>query len=71
MNEIKAAKLAGVLSPLSFASDTEIAATVGTEPGSIGPVGLKIPVIVDRDAAVLADFVCGANKNGEHLCGVN
>ena len=71
LNEIKAAKLAGVQSPLSFASDGEITAVVGAEPGSIGPVGLAIPVIVDRDAAVLADFVCGANRNGEHLAGVN
>ncbi|MES2603528.1 MAG: proline--tRNA ligase [Pseudomonadota bacterium] len=71
LNEIKAAKLADVQSPLSFASDAEIVAALGCEPGSIGPVGLRIPVIVDRDAAVLSDFVCGANRNGEHLSGVN
>jgi prolyl-tRNA synthetase len=71
LNEIKAAKLAEVQSPLSLASDGEIIATLGCEPGSIGPVALKIPVIVDRDAAVLSDFVCGANRNGEHLTGVN
>ncbi|HTR01224.1 MAG TPA: proline--tRNA ligase [Candidatus Acidoferrum sp.] len=71
LNEIKAAKLAGVQSPLSFASDAEIVAAVGAEPGSLGPVGLAIPVIVDRNAAVLSDFVCGANRNGEHLTGVN
>src|SRR5690606_35549911 len=40
-------------------------------PGSIGPVGLGIDVIVDRDAAVLADFVCGANEEGFHLTGAN
>ena len=44
---------------------------LGCAPGSIGPVGLEIPVIVDRDAAVLADFVCGANEDGFHLTGVN
>jgi prolyl-tRNA synthetase len=37
----------------------------------LGPVGLNIPVIVDRSAAHLADFVCGANENGKHLTGVN
>jgi len=71
LNEIKAAKLTDVQSPLSLASDAEIVATLGCEPGSIGPVGLSIPVIVDRDAAVLADFICGANSNGEHFTGVN
>ncbi len=71
LNEIKAAKLADVQSPFSLASDAEIIATLGCEPGSIGPANLTIAVIVDRDAAVLSDFVCGANRNGEHLTGVN
>src|SRR5690606_8524461 len=62
LNEIKAAKLEGVHSPLVFASEAEIQAQLGCSPGSIGPVGLKCPVIVDRDAAVLGDFVCGANE---------
>ncbi len=71
LNEIKAEKLPQVLSPLSFASDEEIRAAVGCNPGSIGPLGIGIPVIVDRDAAHLADFVCGANEDGKHLTGVN
>jgi len=71
LNEIKTAKLSGVHSPLVFASEAEIQAQLGCNPGSIGPVGLNIPVIVDRDAAVLADFVCGANEDGYHLTGVN
>jgi len=71
LNEIKAEKLPQVLSPLSFANDEEIRAAVGCKPGSIGPLGIGIPVIVDRDAAHLADFVCGANEDGKHLTGVN
>ncbi len=71
LNEIKAEKLPQVLSPLSFASDEEVRAAVGCNPGSIGPLGIGIPVIVDRDAAHLADFVCGANEDGKHLTGVN
>ncbi len=71
LNEIKAEKLPQVLSPLSFAGDEEIRAAVGCNPGSIGPLGIGIPVIVDRDAAQLADFVCGANEDGKHLTGVN
>jgi len=71
LNEIKAAKVAGVASPLAFASDAEIKATLTCESGSIGPVNSPVRVIVDRDAAVLADFVCGANQNDHHYTGVN
>ncbi|MBT4520161.1 MAG: proline--tRNA ligase [Halieaceae bacterium] len=71
LNETKAEKLAGVASPLKFA-DEEIARDVcGADFGSLGPVGLDVPVIVDRSAAQLADFICGANRDGMHLQGVN
>ncbi|MEH6356210.1 MAG: proline--tRNA ligase [Marinobacter sp.] len=71
LNEIKAENLAGVADPLTMATDEEIQRATGCEPGSIGPVNLSVPVIVDRSAAHLADFVCGANKNDVHLTGVN
>lgn len=71
LNEIKAAKLDGVAEPLAFASEATIRARAGAGPGSLGPVGLDMPVYVDRSAAVLADFVCGANEDGWHLTGVN
>ena len=71
LNEIKAEKLADVQAPLYFANDEEIRAVAGCDAGSIGPVGLSIPVIVDRSAAACSDFVCGANSNGQHLTGVN
>jgi prolyl-tRNA synthetase len=71
LNEIKVEKLTGVASPLTFAPEARIKAELGVGVGSIGPVGLKIPMIVDHSAAHLADFVCGANKDGFHLTGVN
>ncbi|WP_076418074.1 proline--tRNA ligase [Colwellia sp. UCD-KL20] len=71
LNEIKAEHLPLVASPLTFASDEQIEAAAGCNAGSIGPVGLNIPVIVDRSAAHLADFVCGANKNDVHFTGAN
>ena len=71
LNDIKAEKLAGVGNPLTFAPEERIKAELGAGVGSLGPVGLEIPVIVDRAAAHLADFVCGANKDGVHLTGVN
>ena len=71
LNEIKAENLAQVATPLTFATDEQILATVNCNAGSIGPVGLNIDVIVDRSAAHLADFICGANKNDVHFSGVN
>ena len=71
LNEIKAEKLAQVGSPLTMASESEIVDAIGCKPGSIGPQGLKIPVLVDRSAAVLADFVAGANADGQHVTGLN
>ncbi len=71
LNPIKAEKLPSVAAPLTMASDEEIQAAIGCSVGSIGPVGLNIPTIVDRSAALVADFVCGANIDGKHLTGVN
>lgn len=71
LNEIKAEKIVGVASPLTFASEEDIVATLGCKPGSIGPASLKIRVIADRSAAHSSDFVCGANEDGFHLTGSN
>jgi prolyl-tRNA synthetase len=71
LNAIKAEKLDAVAQPLRFATDAEIREHAACGPGSIGPVGLNIPVIADESAARLADFVCGANDDGKHLRGVN
>ena len=71
LNDIKAEKLPGISSPLSFAPEARIREELGVAPGSIGPVNLAIRVVVDHAAAKAADFVCGANKDGFHLTGVN
>ncbi|MEW5836162.1 MAG: proline--tRNA ligase [Pseudomonadota bacterium] len=72
-NEVKANKLPELPDEVEMASEEEIVAAIGAKPGSIGPVGLpdSIPVIVDRSAAVLADFVCGGNTDGTHYTGAN
>ncbi len=71
INEVKVAKLAELPGESQLATEAQIAQTLGTKPGFIGPVGLNIPIIVDRAAAVVADFVCGANKDGKHYTGTN
>jgi prolyl-tRNA synthetase len=73
INEVKAAKLDELPGESVLADEAEILAATGTRPGSMGPVGLPdaIPVIVDRSAAALADFVCGGNEDGTHFRGAN
>jgi prolyl-tRNA synthetase len=71
LNEIKASHHPEIASPLTFASEAEIKRVAACEPGSIGPVGLKIKIIADHAVLSLADFVCGANETGKHLSGVN
>jgi len=71
LNELKAEKHPLVASPLAWATNEEILQAVGCSPGSIGMVGLTIPVIADRSAANLSDYVCGANEDGVHYKGVN
>lgn len=71
LNKVKAEKLPQVESPLKFASNEQIRKHTGCGTGSLGPIGLSIPVIVDYSAAQMSDFVCGANEDGFHLTGVN
>ena len=71
LNAVKAARTEGVLAPLAFASPGRVREVTGCGPGSLGPVGADLPVVADASAAALADFACGANRDGEHLAGVN
>ncbi|MDP9939451.1 proline--tRNA ligase [Ectopseudomonas alcaliphila] len=71
LNEIKAANLELVASPLQMASEAEIRAAIGAGPGSLGPVNLPIPCIIDRSVALMSDFASGANIEDKHYFGVN
>ena len=73
MNEVKVGKLAPFAAGYRFATVPEIDAHFGCKPGYLGPIRLRLPVgmIVDRDVAVMADWVCGANEEGFHIRGVN
>ena len=66
LNPTKAEKLAEVAVPLRMATEDEIRAAVGCGPGSLGPSGIALPVIVDRSAAALGTFIAGANEDGFH-----
>ena len=71
LNEVKAENLPQVTAPLTMASEEEIRAAVGASPGSLGPVGLQVPVIIDRSVALMSDFGAGANVDGKHYFGIN
>ncbi|MCK9515948.1 MAG: proline--tRNA ligase [Ottowia sp.] len=73
MNEVKVRKVPGLDRGYRFATEAEILAHFGTPPGYLGPVGPTKPVrvVADREVAVMADWVCGANEAGYHLVGVN
>jgi len=71
LNDIKAEKLDIVAAPMEFASEEEIRQAVGAGPGSLGPVGLPIPIVIDRSVAVMSDFGAGANEDGKHYFNIN
>ncbi|MCX8579603.1 proline--tRNA ligase [Gilliamella sp. B2717] len=71
LNEIKAEKIDIVASPLEFATEDEIRAIVNAGPGSLGPVNLDMPIIIDRDVAVMSDFSAGANIDHKHYFNIN
>ena len=72
MNEIKVGKLPG-LTDFRFATVPEIEEHFGTKPGYLGPIGMLKPanVVIDRDVAIMANWICGANAPDFHMTGVN
>ncbi|WP_011609459.1 proline--tRNA ligase [Histophilus somni] len=71
LNEVKAQKLPEVADPLEFANEDEIKTKIGASIGSLGPVNLPIPAIIDRSVALMSDFSTGANIDGKHYFNVN
>ena len=71
LNTVKAEKHSLIAAPLEFATEQLLKTFLSIKPGSIGPVGLNIPVIVDRSAAALKNFICGANQDDKHFSNVN
>ena len=71
LNPIKAQKLSRVAEPLTLVDGERIHQATGCEPGSLGPINLKLPIIADRAVMNLGDFVCGANQTGFHYQGIN
>lgn len=71
LNEVKAEKLSQVASPLTFATEAEIRAVINAGPGSLGPVNMPVPLVIDRTVAAMSDFSAGANIDGKHYFSIN
>lgn len=73
MNEVKVSKVPGLEAGFRFASVAEIEEHFGCKPGYLGPLNLQKPVkiVADREVAVMADWICGANQEDHHITGVN
>jgi len=71
LNAVKAEKLSQVACPLTMATEAEIREAIGAGPGSLGPVDLPVPMVIDRAVAAMSDFGAGANIDDKHFFGIN
>src|SRR3546814_8317435 len=71
LNEIKAGNQPGVASPLVMATDAELRDAIGAGAGSLGPLNLPLPIIIDRSVELMSDFAIGANIDDKHYFSVN
>jgi prolyl-tRNA synthetase len=73
LNEVKANKVPGLDVGFRFSTLEEIDTHFGCKPGYLGLLNMRKPVrvVVDRDVAVMADWICGANAPDFHITGVN
>ena len=71
LNLLKAAKIPGIATPLQMESAQVVQEVTGSDIGSVGPIGLDIPILADYATSDMSDFVCGANQPDRHFTGVN
>lgn len=65
VNEVKLGNHLDVLN-LELADGVTVEAATGSPVGFAGPVGLAVPMVVDREVAALKSGVAGANQNDAH-----
>jgi prolyl-tRNA synthetase len=73
LNEVKANKVPGMEAGFRFSTLAEIDEHFGCKPGYLGLLNMRKPVrvVVDREVAVMHDWICGANEPDYHFTGVN
>lgn len=70
VNESKLKKLLNA-NCVMLASADEVELITKAKLGFAGPVGLDIPIIMDREVSVMRNFIVGANKTDYHYKNVN
>jgi prolyl-tRNA synthetase len=71
VNPVKLKNHFKLANPPLLLTDEEVVKATGAHPGSCGPVGLKIPVLMDKGMEKKQNYIVGANKDGYHLKNVN
>lgn len=71
INEVKVQNIHPCVN-LGLASEEEVKAITGTNPGFVGPVGIKdVKVYADLEVKNIVNGVCGANEENYHFTNVN
>ena len=71
LNEIKLVNALNIAEhELRLATDDEIK-SIGSIPGFVSPVGLKVTTFVDEEVAIMKNGVAGGNEKDVHLLNVN
>lgn len=71
VNPVKLKNHFKLSNPPQLLNDQEVRQLTGASPGSCGPVGLKIPILMDNGVAGRRNYMVGANKDDFHLKNVN
>ncbi len=70
VNENKVLKLLSA-NEIELAGEEEVVEATTAPVGFAGPVGIKVPVIMDQQISVMKNFIVGANQADKHLINVN
>ncbi len=70
LNETKALKALGA-AEMELADFADVEKATGAKVGFAGPVGLNVPVYMDRQIEKMRNFIVGANKTDHHYANVN
>ena len=71
VNEVKLKNLVGCVDDLELAEPFMVRQITNAEVGFAGPEGLDIPVYVDKEVAMMKNFIVGANETDMHYKNVN
>ncbi len=67
INEVKLKNLVGCTDDLVLAEPADVRRITNAEVGFAGPIGLDIPVYVDKEVTFMENFAVGANETDYHF----